>query len=401
MRACAARQCIHRARVAAVGERIVRFDRLMEQLAGVIALLALVSAALIVIAPFMTALLWGAILGYCSWQPYRRLTRLFKGRGGLAALVIVVSILVVVIGPMLYAGAEVSTKVPGLVSLAQERLAKGVPPLPDWIARLPVVGQRLQDNWDAVATRNPEMVQRLRELARPALLGTLRVALSVLQGLGLLMLSVLFAGFFYLNGERLGTALAAGMQRIAGARAPDLISLVGGTVKGVVYGILGTSLIQALACGIGYWIAGLPSPGLLAVVTFFLAFLPGGPLLVVIPGAVWLIQQGQANWAVFIVVWALVAGVTIDNVLKPMIIGKSSNMPFVLILLGVIGGAAAFGLLGVFVGPTVLAVAHAVLRDWTALPEVERAAAKARPAQQPAPRLPEIRPERRPGEQPT
>lgn len=375
----------------------VKFDRLMEQLAGVIALLALVSAALIVLAPFVTALIWGAILAYCSWQPYRRLARLFKGHAALAAFVIVLSILVIVIGPILYAGAAFSTNVPGLVALAQERLAHGAPPLPEWVAHLPVVGQRLQDTWDEIVTRNPEMVARLRELSRPVLLGTLGAGLSVLQGLGLLVLSVLFAGFFYLSGERLGTALAAGMQRIAGERAASLLSLIGGTVKGVVYGILGTALVQAALCWVGYWLSGLPSAGLLGVATFFLAFIPGGPLVVIIPGAIWLSQHDQTTWAIALVVWAFVVGIGVDNVLKPMIIGKSSNMPFMLILLGVIGGAAAFGLLGVFVGPTVLAVAHAVLRDWTATPEVARAAAKATPDESPAPSLPGGRP----GEQPT
>jgi predicted PurR-regulated permease PerM len=131
-----------------------------------------------------------------------------------------------------------------------------------------------------------------------------------------------------------------------------------------VYGILGTSLVQAVLCTIGFAIAGVPSPGMLGLITFFLAIIPGGPLLVVLPAAAWLVQQGATSWAVFLVVWALVVGIVIDNVLKPVLIGRTSHVPFILVLIGVIGGAAAFGLLGVFVGPTLLAVTHAVLRDW-------------------------------------
>jgi predicted PurR-regulated permease PerM len=369
----------------------------MEQLAGVIALAALAGTALIVVAPFMTALLWGAILAYCSWRPYQKLVHAFKGHRALAVLAIVLTILVLVIGPALYGGVMFSTRVPELVALAQKRLAGGVPPLPDWVAQLPMVGPRLEDTWDALAARNPEMIQRLRELARPVLFGALGATLEVLKGLGLLILSVLFAAFFYLSGERLGTALAAALHKIAGARAASLLALVGATVKGVVYGILGTSLVQAVLCGIGYWIAGLPSPGLLAVATFFLAIIPGGPLLVVVPGAIWLVQQGAPAWAVFVVIWALVVGIAVDNVLKPMIIGRSSDVPFILIIIGVIGGAAAFGLLGVFVGPTVLAVANAVLRDWTATPEVAREASRVGPMEAPAAGLPS----RQPGQQPT
>lgn len=375
----------------------MRFDRLMEQLAGVVALAALAGTALIVVAPFMTALLWGAILAYCSWHPYQKLVHVFKGHRALAAMAIVLTILVLLIGPVLYGGVIFSTRVPELVAIAQKRLSGGVPPLPEWLAQLPVVGTRLEDTWDALATRNPEMIQRLRELSRPVLFGALGATVVVLKGLGMLVLSVLFAAFFYLSGERLGTALAAALHKIAGARAPTLLALVGATVKGVVYGILGTSLVQAVLCGIGFWIAGLPSPGLLAVATFFLAIIPGGPLLVVVPGAIWLAQHGESAWALFVVLWSVAAGIAVDNVLKPIIIGRSSDVPFILIMIGVIGGAAAFGLLGVFVGPTVLAVANAVLRDWTATPEVQREAAKVGPVPGAAPGLPSGRH----GEQPT
>jgi predicted PurR-regulated permease PerM len=176
----------------------------------------------------------------------------------------------------------------------------------------------------------------------------------------------------------------ARMVRIAGARADYLLGLIGGTVKAVVYGILGTSLVQAVLCAVGYWIAGLPSPALLGLATFFLSIIPGGTLLVVVPGALWLIQNGEATWAVFIVVWAVAVGIAVDNVLKPMMIGKSSHVPFILVMLGVLGGAVAFGLLGVFIGPTLLAVANAVLGDWTSgevqsRPEKSIAVTRARP----------------------
>jgi predicted PurR-regulated permease PerM len=343
----------------------VKFDRLMEQLVGVLALLVLAGGALVVLAPFVTALLWGAILAYCSWGAFHRLAAMFGGRRGAAALLVVLTFLVVLIGPICYAAVSFSARAPELVAAVQARLAAGVPPLPDWLAHAPVVGPRLEQAWAGLAAQNPEVVVRLRELAGPVLRGALGAGLAILQGLGLLVLSVLFAAFFYLSGQSLGIALEAAMQRIAGTRASYLLGLIGATVKGVVYGILGTSLIQAVLCAIGYWIVGLQSPGLLGLATFFLAVIPGGPLVIVIPAVLWLVQRGDTGWAVFLVVWVAVVGVAVDNILKPMIIGKSSHVPFILIMLGVIGGAAAFGLLGVFVGPTLLAVVHAVLRDWT------------------------------------
>lgn len=342
----------------------MKFDRLMEQLTGVLALVVLVGGALVVVAPFVTALLWGAILAFSTYQIYARLAGALGGRRGIAALLIVLAILVILIGPVVYAGTAFATRVPDLVLAVQARLGSATPPLPDWIVQLPLLGPRIEETWEAIAARNPEVVVRLRQLATPLLGGALAAGLAVVQGIGLLILSVLFAAFFYLSGERLGAAIQGGMQRIAGAQAPVLLGLIGGTVKGVVYGILGTSLIQALLCAVGYVIVGLPSPGLLGLLSFFLAVIPGGTLLVVVPGAIWLVQQGEPGWAVFLALWTLAVGIAIDNVLKPIIIGRSSHVPFILIMLGVLGGAAAFGLLGVFVGPTLLAVAHAVLRDW-------------------------------------
>jgi predicted PurR-regulated permease PerM len=362
----------------------MKFDRLMEQLTGVLALFVLVGGALIVVAPFMTALLWGAILAFCSYGPFLKLAGAFGGRRGLAAFLIVLAILVVVIVPIVYAGSAFATRAPELVGAVQARLGSGVPPLPDWIGSLPVVGPKLEETWEAIAARNPEVVVRLRQLAAPVVGATLAAALEIVRGIGLLILSVLFAAFFYLSGDSLARALRGAMERTAGAQAPVLIGLIGGTVKGVVYGILGTSLAQALLCGVGYWVAGLPSPALLGLLTFFLAVIPGGPLLIVVPGTLWLVQQGQAGWGVFLVVWTLAVGVSIDNVLKPIIIGRSSHVPFILIILGVLGGAAAFGLLGVFVGPTLLAVAHAVLRDWVSL-EARKPAAAPQVAIMPSP----------------
>lgn len=357
----------------------MKFDRLMEQLTGVLALFVLVGGALIVVAPFMTALLWGAILAFSSYGPYLRLAQALGGRRGIAALLIVLLILLVLIGPVLYAGTAFATRVPELVGAVQARLGAGTPPLPDWITQLPLVGPRIEDGWAAVAARNPEVVVRLRQLAAPVFGAALGAGLAILQGIGLLILSVLFAAFFYLSGDSLADALRGAMRRIAGAQAPLLIGLIGSTVKGVVYGILGTSLVQALLCAVGYWITGLPSPGVLGLLTFFLAVIPGGPLLVVVPGTIWLVQQGASGWAVFLVVWSLAVAIAVDNVLKPIIIGKSSHVPFILIMLGVLGGAAAFGLLGVFVGPTLLAVAHTVLRDWVAVKSEAQVPAAAAP----------------------
>ena len=146
-------------------------------------------------------------------------------------------------------------------------------------------------------------------------------------------------------------------ERIAGERGRRLLTLGGSTVRGVVYGILGTALVQAVMAGIGYMIAGVPGAGMLALLTFFLSVVPIGPPLIWVPAALWLFHEGSMAWGVFMLVWGL--GVSsIDNLVKPWFISHGSDMPFLLIFFGVLGGALAFGFIGVFLGPTLLAVGY-------------------------------------------
>lgn len=342
----------------------MRFDRLMEMLAGVFALIVLIGGALLVVAPFATALLWGAILAFTTWGAYQRITAALGGQRVLATLLIVLLILCLVLGPIFYAGFSFATHVDELIAYVQQRFSQGMPTLPDWVVRLPIIGARAEQLWIDIATQNPEVVARVQGLARAVAGFGVVAAIGIINGLGLLALSVVFAAAFYLGGENAAAGLLAGLRRIAGPRGPYLLDLVGKTVRGAVYGVLGTSLVQAILCGIGYWIAGLPAPVLLALFTFFLAVIPGGPLVIIAPGAIWLAQNGRGGWAIFLVAWAVVAAIVSDNVLKPLLIGKSSNVPFILVMIGVLGGAITFGFLGVFIGPTLLAVAYAVLHDW-------------------------------------
>jgi predicted PurR-regulated permease PerM len=342
----------------------MKFERLMEQLVGIFALVVLIGGALLVVAPFVTALLWGAILAYSTWGPYQRLTAALGGRRAWGTLLMVLLILCLLLGPVFYASFAFAAHIDELVAFVRQRFAGGLPALPEWLVGLPFVGPRVEEVWAEIGARNPAMVARIREFAGVLTRTGFATALAVMQGLGQLALSVLFAAFFYLGGQNAASGLLAGMKRIAGARGPYLLALVGNTAKGVVYGILGTSLVQAVLCGVGYWIAGLPSPVLLALVTFFLAVIPGGPMIVIVPGVIWLAQNGHTGLAVFLAVWSVVVSILTDNVLKPVLIGKSSHVPFILVMIGVLGGALTFGFLGVFIGPTLLAVADAVLRDW-------------------------------------
>ncbi|AOY91588.1 AI-2E family transporter [Cupriavidus sp. USMAA2-4] len=361
--------------------------QLIERLAAVFALIVLIGGSLLVLAPFTTALLWGAILAYSSWYPYTVLSRWLGNRRGVAALIFVLLAFVVVLGPFVYAGASVSAHIDEMSALVDRYVEHGLPQLPDWLTSLPYLGSYLQTSWDKLLHADSEMLANVRKLLAPVGHALLGAGLSVGAGLGQLALSIVLAYFFYTGGEFAVAWLRAGMRRIGGERADHLLSLAGNTIKGVVYGVLGTAFVQALLAGIGFWIAGVPTPALLGLVTFFLSVIPVGPPLVWIPAALWLYHAGSVGWAIFIVVWGMGVVGMADNVIKPLLISKGTDMPLIWIMLGVLGGALAFGFLGVFIGPTVLAVAYALLRDWTvgqavALPG---AAAEAPPGRKEAP----------------
>jgi predicted PurR-regulated permease PerM len=155
------------------------------------------------------------------------------------------------------------------------------------------------------------------------------------------------------------------MRRVMGASAAKVAEIVSQTVRGVMYGLLGTALAQALVAALGFTIAGVPGVLLLSVATFVLSLVPVGPPLVWAGAALWLFNQGEPGWGGFMLVWGLVLISGVDNVVKPLLISRGSSLPFLLVLLGVLGGVLAFGFVGLFIGPTLLAVGYSLLRDWT------------------------------------
>jgi predicted PurR-regulated permease PerM len=146
------------------------------------------------------------------------------------------------------------------------------------------------------------------------------------------------------------------------------------TIRGVVFGILGSLLAQGILAGVGFLVAGVPGALLLGFLTLFLSLVPGGPALLWLPASVWLYKQGATGWAIFLALWGLLVVGTADNVIKPYLIGRGSDLPFIIVLLGVLGGALAFGVIGIFLGPTLLAVGYTVVRDWTLAAPVGAAA---------------------------
>lgn len=339
----------------------------VEQQLGWIILALLLGGCLLVMLPFVSALLWGTVLSVASWPVYNRLVKLLRGRNNLAAMFLAVGMICVILLPFVIVGSTLGENVQDLTDATKRWVEAGPPPPPAWLARIPGVGQQATEYWQRLAADSTMLVDAAKRLFEPVSKWLLSAGFGLGRGLFELAMSILIAFFILRDGGRLAEGLGAAIERIAGERGRHLLGVAAGTVRGVVYGILGTALVQAVMAGIGFLIAGVPGAGLLALLTFFLSVIPVGPPLVWIPATLWLFHQGSNGWGIFMLIWGV--GISsVDNVVKPLIISQGSAMPFLLIFFGVLGGAVTFGFIGVFIGPTLLAVGYRIVTEWAASP---------------------------------
>ena len=336
----------------------------IDQTLTLAVLALLIVGCFLVLRPFMTALLWAAILCTTAWPLYQRLLVRLRGHASLAALVMVLLIALVLIAPFIVVGATIADNADRVAVWWGQLLATGPPDPPAWVAQLPFVGAAVTDYWSSMAHDTAQLVEEFRKYVEPArkfaLASGATFAAAVLQ----LTLSIFIAFFFFRDGEIVVERLRGATERIAGERGFHLAVVAATTVRGVVLGILGTAIVQGVLAAIGLWIAGSKAAPLLGLLTFFLSPVPIGPPLVWVPAGLWLINAGETGWGLFVLAWGALVVSTVDNVIKPLIISRGSDLPFVLVLLGVLGGAVAFGFIGVFLGPVLLAVGYALLQAW-------------------------------------
>jgi len=336
-------------------------DRMLVQ----ILLLALLGAGLWVMAPFISALLWGAILAFASWPLMRLLTRALGGRETLAAGLLTTAWILIVALPLVWLGFNLADHIRDATAFVRDVQMDGLPDAPAWLGGIPLVGERLVSWWQSLDQQGAALLASVKPhlgqvgnwlLARSAQIGS-----GVLE----LTLSLVFVFFFYRDGPRLSAFVLRLLHRLMGDRAEYYLELVAGTVQRVVNGVIGTAAAQGLLALIGFLIAGVPGAIVLGLVTFMLSLIPMGPPLAWIPATGWLVWKGEYGMAVFLGVWGTFIISGVDNVLKPYLISRGGNLPLVIVLLGVFGGLIAFGFIGLFIGPTLLAVGYSLLLDWS------------------------------------
>jgi predicted PurR-regulated permease PerM len=335
--------------------------------ARIAAVSLLAVGCLYVLKPFLAAILFAAAVVISSWPLYLMLLERMRGRRTLAALTMTLSLLLLVIIPLALVAYNLADDVARTFEEVRKTLEQGELLPPAWVRRIPLVGDPIHTYLGQLVNsreRMLELAQRMMEPVRHYLL-----AGGVMLGTGVAQMSLAaFVSFFlYRDGAALLEVIAAIMRRVMGEGADEVSNVVSQTVRGVMYGLLGTALAQALVAALGFAIAGLPAVPLLSVLVFVSSLIPIGPPLVWGPAALWLFAQGSTGWGIFMLVWGGLLISSVDNVVRPMLISRGSSQPFLLTLLGVLGGVFAFGFVGMFIGPTLLAVGYSLISDWTGI----------------------------------
>jgi predicted PurR-regulated permease PerM len=332
---------------------------------AVLFIAGMIAATFWVLRPFLPAVIWATMIVVATWPLMMRVQSALWGRRGLAVAVMTVVLLLGLLVPLALALTTIVAHSDDIAGGVQWLAAWSVPPQPpEWLEGLPLLGPRLAARWkDAAAIRAEELSARLAPYTRQIIgwiLGTVgTVGLVLVQ----FLLVVIIAAFLYASGERVAEGVRRFARRLAGARGEHSARLAAQAIRGVALGIIVTALIQASLAGIGLIVCDVPFAAVLTALVFALCIAQIGPLPVLIGAVVWTYWSGSAGWATALLFWSLLV-TSIDNVLRPLLIRRGADLPLWLVFSGVVGGLLAFGIVGLFVGPVVLAVSYSLLVDW-------------------------------------
>ena len=337
---------------------------LTRTLLGILFLGGLIVASFWILQPFLVPALWATMIVVTTWPVMLWLQSRLWRRRSLAVLAMMLLLLLLVVAPMVLAISTMASNAGEIVDLAKSLARFRMPAPPDWIASLPFVGPRAVVAWQQFAASGVEGL--LAKLA-PYAGNVTRWFVSSAGNFGLLFVqffvTMVIAGIMYATGEQAAVAVQRFGRRLAGERGENAVLLAGQAISGVVLGVGLTALIQSLLAGLGLAIAGVPFVSLLTATIFVLCLAQVGTFPVLIPAVIWVYWTGHPVTGTLFLIWSVVASL-LDTVLRPVLVRRSADLPLLLIFAGVIGGLIAFGLVGIFVGPVVLAVAYTLFMAW-------------------------------------
>ncbi len=337
---------------------------LTRSLLSVIFIVGLIGSTIWILRPFLGAAVWAATIVVATWPLMIALQKRLWHKRSLAVATMTLVLLCVLVVPLTMAVGTILASADEIAGWAKSLAGFTVPLPPEWVGNLPLIGGKLVDIWEKVTAAG---IQGVATKIGPYAGGVIKWFVSQVGGFGMLLveflLTVLLAAIMYANGEAAGKRVLYFGRRLAGPRGENAVHLAGQAVRGVALGIVVTALVQSVLGGIGLVISGVPFAAILTALMLMLAISQIGVLPVLGSATLWLFWSGSSGRGAFLLVCSVIVG-TLDNVLRPILIKKGADLPLLLIFAGVVGGLMAFGLIGLFVGPVVLAVSHKLLDAW-------------------------------------
>ena len=336
----------------------IRRDLARSTLA-IICIVGLIGLSVWVLLPFLAAAVWATMIVVATWPLFKSLEARLGNRRVLAVMIMSVGMLLLLVLPLWLAIDTIFEHSGQLTAAGKSFAVDGLPPAPEWVKTLPLVGERLAALW--------AQLDGIFAKVTPYAADTGKWVLGQVGGIGGMLIQFLLvvtiAAILYSGGES-GARLARRFgRRLAGDRGENSIILAGQAIRGVALGVGVTAIVQTVLGGVGLALAGVPFASLLSAVMLMLCIAQIGPMLILLPAVGWMYWTGDTGWATALLVWSVIVG-SLDSFLRPILIKRGADLPLLLIFAGVIGGMLSFGLIGIFVGPVVLAVTYTLTLAW-------------------------------------
>ena len=324
----------------------------------------LIASSFWVVRPLLTAIVWAGIIVIATWPILLKVQKLLWGKRGLAVTAMAIILLLVLVVPLVLAVGAAAGKMEALAEWRESGATLTIPQPPSFVASIPLVGGKINEKWQYYASLPREELGALvAPHARSIVSWLLGKVGSVLGMLGQFLLTVIVAAVMYGTGEQAARGILAFMRRLAGPRGETVTILAEKSIRSVALGIVVTATVQTVLSGIGLFVAGVPGAAVWTIAVLILCLIQIGPLPVLLPAVIFMYYRGDAVFGTILLVISLVA-LTVDNFLRPVLIKKGADLPLIMVFTGVIGGLVAFGVVGLFIGPVVLAVTFTLLQSW-------------------------------------
>lgn len=326
----------------------------------------MIVAAFWTIRPFLTPFIWAVIIVVATWPAMLRVQSILKGKRWAAVLVMTAGLMMLLVLPLSATIINIVERSGEIMNMVRSLSTVSLASPPGWLADLPLVGAGLTEKWQQLSvTGSQELPQKLIPYSNRILTWFVNQAGNIGMMLLNFLLTVIISAILYAKGEKASNGAISLARRLAGRNGETTLLLAARSIRSVALGVVLTALIQSAIAGAGITIAGIPAPMLVTGIIFVLCIAQIGPAPVLIPCLIWLYWSGETLMGTILLPFAVTACI-IDNIIRPILIRRGGDMPLILIFAGVIGGLVAFGIIGLFIGPVVLAVIYTLLTAWVA-----------------------------------